>query len=134
MTGKLPSDKDKPQLGYVYVVHNPRTGWYKVGSARRPHVRLAQLCREMRSDCVMLHTIATNHSLRLERVVQERFLHAHQGGEWFDLTTADLETIQSVSTVWYRDQGLWVPESRRRSEFDSGAKWAKQLPICGVAL
>ncbi len=133
MTGKRPKDSDAPQLGYVYLVFNPRTGLHKIGSARKPNVRLAQLNREMRSECVMLHTIATNHSLRLERVAQERFLHAHQGGEWFDLTGADIEAFQSVSTVFYRDAGIWFPESRRRSEFDAGSRWASALPICGAS-
>lgn len=129
MTGKRPKS-NAPQLGYAYVVFNPRTGLYKLGSARKPNVRVAQLSREMRSECRLLHTVATNAALRLEREVQERFLHAHQGGEWFDLTTADLEALQSVSTVFYRD-AEWMPESRRRSEFDSGSRWARSLPICG---
>lgn len=132
MTGTEPVSTDAPQPGYVYLAHNPRTGWYKIGSARRPLTRLAQLRREMRSPRVaLLHTIATNHALRLEREVQERFLDQHQGGEWFDLTSADVVTVYSVSTVWYRD-GLWMPKNRRRSEFDAGAKWAQQLPICGA--
>ena len=133
MTGTEPKVIDETQVGYVYLVHNPRTGFYKVGSARRPHTRLAQLCREMRAKCSILHTIATNHMLRLERETQERFLDQHQGGEWFDLTAFDVTVIQAVSTVWYKGGDLWVPGNRRRVEFDIGAKWAEALPICGAA-
>ena len=50
----------------------------------------------------------------------------------FDLTGADIAILQSVSTVFYRD-AEWFPASRRRSEFDSGARWAKGLPVCGAA-
>ena len=131
MTGKRPKS-NAPQIGYVYVAFNPKTGFYKIGSARRPHVRLAQLSAEMRSECVMLHTIATNHALRLEREVQARFLTAHLGGEWFDLCACEVEVIQSVSTVFFLD-AEWQPKDTLRSEFDKGSRWAKNLPICGAA-
>lgn len=130
MTGREPTDTTTAQPGYVYLVHNPKTGFYKIGSARKPQTRLKQLQTEMRAPCVMLHTIATNNAVRLEREVQLRFLAGHQGGEWFDLTTPDIEALMSVSTAFYRDTE-WHPKTVLRSEFDRGAKWAKLLPICG---
>jgi len=131
MTGEKPQDTTAGGFGYVYLVRNPKTGWFKIGSARRPLTRLAQLCREMCASCKLLHTIATNDSLRLEREVQRRFLEQHQGGEWFDLTSADVAIVCSVSTVFYRDSEC-QPRSKRRDAFDAGAKWATALPICGL--
>lgn len=127
MTGKRPKDTEQAHLGFAYLVWNPRSGFYKLGSARRPLVRLAQLSREMCTKCVLVHTIATNNALRLEREIQKRFLDNHIGGEWFELSEAELAAIQSVSTVWYKGES-WVPRERGREWFDTGAK---KLPICG---
>ena len=132
MTGAPPVDESSTLVGYVYLIHNAKTGFYKLGSARRPHVRVKQLCREMRAPCVLLHTIATNHSLRLERETQARFIGGHLGGEWFDLAAVDVEIIQCVSTVWYRE-AEWFPKVRERVLFDRGSKWAASLPICAAA-
>lgn len=129
MTGREPTDTTTAQPGYVYLVKNEKTGFFKIGSARKPNVRLKQLETEMRATCVMLHTIATNQAIRLERAIQERFIGGHRGGEWFDLCACDVEAIMSVSTVFYLD-AEWQPKSKSRSEFDAGAKWAKGLPIC----
>ncbi|HEY1191315.1 MAG TPA: GIY-YIG nuclease family protein [Gemmata sp.] len=128
MTGKLPSNLRELHLGYAYLVLCPKTGFYKIGSARRPDTRVKQLCREMRTPCTLLHTIATNAALRLEREIQGRFIGGLRGGEWFDLCACDVEVICSVSTVFYRD--VVAPKNRLRSEFDRGAKWAEGLPIC----
>lgn len=130
MTGKQPTDPISLHLGYAYLVHCPKTGFFKIGSARRPHVRLKQISREMRSPCALLHTIATNHSLRLEREIQGRFIGGLRASEWFDLDSVEVATICSVSTVFYRD--VPVPRERLRAEFDAGAKWVHLLPICGV--
>jgi hypothetical protein len=132
MTGAKPKDKTGDGFGYVYLIHNPRTGFFKIGSARKPRTRLTTLSREMCTRCVMLHTIATNALLRLERECQRRFLEQHQGGEWFDLTSVDVALICSVSTVFYRDAAE-QPRSRLRLAFDAGAKWAAGLPVCGAA-
>jgi hypothetical protein len=132
MTGKQPKDTQSVQHGYLHVARCQRTGYYKIGSARRPDTRARQLTREMSSPVVLLHTIATNQSLRLEREAQARVMDSHIGGEWFVLDEVQLAVLCSVSSVWYRDEGQWVPRSRSRIDFDSGAAWARRLPVCGA--
>lgn len=128
MTGKEPSRPRELHLGYAYLVFCAKTGFYKIGSARRPDSRTKQLSREMRTPCTLLHTIATNAALRLEREIQGRFIGGLRGGEWFDLCACEVEIIQSVSTVFYRD--VTAPKDRLRSSFDAGAKWVSLLPVC----
>lgn len=130
MTGKAPKDTRQVQCGYAYLIRNPVTGLFKIGSARNPLTRLATLSREMCAKCQLLHTIATNVALRLEREVQQRFLADHQGGEWFELDSEQVAVVMSVSSVFYRD-AEWRPRSNSRIDFDSGAAWAKRLPVCG---
>ena len=130
MTGRQPKDMKRTQLGYAYVVKNPRTGYYKLGSARNPATRLATLCREMQAKCELVHTIATNARERLERTLQARYPACHVGGEWYALDSEQVELLCVVSAVFFRDG--WQPRSRLRADFDAGAKWAKRLPICGA--
>jgi hypothetical protein len=130
MTGRKPHTTDAGQFGYVYLIRNPRTGFYKIGSARRPTTRLATLSREMATKCELVHTIATNESLRLEREIQGRVIASMIGGEWYELDDVQLAAIMGVSTVFYRDSEA-QPRSRLRSDFDAGAPWAKRLPVCG---
>ena len=131
MTGRRPHQHDKGQFGYAYLLRNPRTGFYKIGSARRPTSRLAALSREMCAKLELLHTIASNAMARLEKEIQGRFLASMVGGEWFDLDESQVALVMSVSAVFYRDCE-WQPRSTLRCDFDEGAAWAKKLPICGV--
>lgn len=133
MTGRIPKDKSRLECGYVYLVRNPVTGFFKIGSARRPDTRLRAISTEMCARCALLHTIASNAMVRLEREVQARFLADHVGGEWFELDESQVAIVQSVSSVFYRDGALWRPRVNSRIDFDSGAPWAKRLPICGRA-
>lgn len=129
MTGKAPNKTARDQCGYLYIAKCARTGFYKIGSARRPDTRASQLTREMSSVVTLIHTVATNDSLRLERFAQALVMDAHIGGEWFDLDTVQLAILCSVASVFYR--GQWMPRSRSRIDFDAGAVWARRLPVCG---
>ncbi len=132
MTGEQPADKTAGQFGYVYVARCARTGLVKIGSARKPLTRMKALSKEMCSAVVMLHTIATNAALRLEREAQRRFLDSHKGGEWFELSGEEVALLCAVSTVFYKDVPFTLRD-KRRAAFDSGAKWAAGLPVCGAA-
>lgn len=129
MTGREPLDIDRTQLGYAYILLNPRTGFYKLGSARNPMARLKSLCRELHANCELIHTIATNNRERLERVIQAKYPACMVGGEWYDLSAEQVASLQVVSAVWWREG--WQPRSRLRADFDAGAAWARKLPVCG---
>lgn len=130
MTGKAPKNTARGQFGYAYLILNPRTGLFKIGSARRPDTRLATIRREMQANCLLLHTIATNAALRLEREIQSRFIDSHTGGEWFELDAEQVAVVQCVASVFYFD-AEWQPRSLRRIDFDTSAVWKRKLPVCG---
>ncbi len=88
--------------GYVYLAKHHNSGLYKIGrTAKPPKMRMTELSREHRGEVMLLHAIATNNCLRLEREVMRRFLSAHVTKEWFALAAEQIEAIRSVSAVSY---------------------------------
>lgn len=89
--------------GCVYLVLNTATGLIKIGHAGIPEIRATQISAKVGAKCVLVHSIDTNQQMRLERVIQRRFLVHHVGYEWFQLNPDQVAELQRLSRVQYRD-------------------------------
>lgn len=83
---------------YVYLVHHPESGAYKIGRSADPRTRLAQLAPK--SACLeLVATIMTTDSVWLERAMHLTFAHRRIRGEWFALSDDDVAVFTEVGAA-----------------------------------
>ena len=82
---------DTVQTNFVYVMHNTKNGYYKIGKSITPEYREKTLQAE-EPDIVLLEKWeAASH---IEITLQRKFKHKRKRGEWFNLTDDDLIEIR----------------------------------------
>lgn len=90
--------KRNRQIGYVYVVRAEGTGLYKIGKSIAPNRRKKSL--QAGSPYRLSEPIVTfrcEDVFNAESSLKLRFSHRNTYGEWFDLTTADVDYIIHLS-------------------------------------
>jgi hypothetical protein len=87
----LPSADVSPRSGYTYVIEAVGEQLYKIGrTGGDPHVRLQRL-RTM--SPVPLELVLVLDHLAWEDVLHHHYRDKRQHGEWFALTTQDLDRL-----------------------------------------
>jgi hypothetical protein len=86
----------KNQLTYIYLIKDRQTGFIKIGRSNEPQTRLRTLIRQD----TLLPQPNDFHFLFLwedypyiEKVLHEKYNEKRKRGEWFGLSTEDLEEI-----------------------------------------
>lgn len=86
----------KDTQGYVYLLKMVNGGHYKIGRTRKPQNRLevfgVKLPFPVEYECL----IATRDMYQLERDLHQRFAAQRVNGEWFLLSSQDIEYIKSL--------------------------------------
>lgn len=78
--------------GYVYLLHDPGTGLFKIGKSTDPDRR----CEVVGGN--LLHVIPSANHHALERYFHDRYAERRAHGEWFAL-----ETLEAVEMVKFSD-------------------------------
>jgi len=81
--------------GYVYVVEADN-GLYKIGLSKEPRKRIDALGVKLPYELEIIILIETPDRYELERELHEQFADKRKNGEWFELTSKDLETINAT--------------------------------------
>lgn len=92
LTGELPLDW-KRRIGYVYVFEN--AGLRKIGSSKRPHIRLRAL-KTAAPSIEAIHHIPSLNYRELEKLLHRHFAAKRVVGEWFRLSDEDMDFIAGV--------------------------------------
>ena len=86
------SDADrtpKPgQPGYVYLIQMDK--WHKIGATKDILRRQGEIRLTLPEKERLVHTIETDDPFGVEKYWQKRFSHRQTQGEWFKLTSADV--------------------------------------------
>ena len=80
--------------GFVYVLEGE--GYYKIGYSKRPPQRKKEISPKMPFELNLLCAIETDDALALESELHTTFEDKHLRGEWFALTTDDLDYIRQL--------------------------------------
>jgi hypothetical protein len=80
--------------GYVYLKYSPSLRLYKIGKADNPEKRGHGLSLLLPEDLIERHKIKTDQPYILERYWHGRFRHKKKQGEWFALTTEDIDAFR----------------------------------------
>lgn len=80
--------------GFVYLLQSP-TGHFKIGRTKDPENRRATFGVKLPFPVEFIHLIACDDMHEMERGLHRRFAHRRLDGEWFALTTEDIDWIKS---------------------------------------
>lgn len=80
--------------GYVYVLE--LSGFYKIGSSKRPDKRYIQLSTGTPIDLKVVHWLKSPYYQTVEKQLHNRFAHKRTRREWFALTDEDIQWIKSL--------------------------------------
>jgi plasmid stabilization system protein ParE len=93
----IPQPKKKVRQDYVYVIR-ASNGYYKIGISFNPHQRFKDLQRDAATWAIeleLIHVIESKNAYGLEQSLHKRFAEQRVNGEWFLLTTPDVEWLQA---------------------------------------
>lgn len=78
-------------MGYVYLIGNTTYGWYKIGKSKAPDFRFSSLVINCPVPLERLVLTETTDMNQLETLLHTEFTLQRLHGEWFTLSTADIE-------------------------------------------
>jgi hypothetical protein len=90
-------------FGFVYLKYSPSLRLYKIGKANDPKKRGVGISLLLPHDLVAKHEIKTDCPYLLEKYWELRFKAKKKQGEWYDLTSADIETFRSRREFLFRE-------------------------------
>jgi hypothetical protein len=85
------------KTGFVYLMKSGR--FYKIGHSGAPGRRQYDLAIQLPEEVKLIHKIPTEAPEAAERFWHERFKAKRRGGEWFDLTAADVKTFKRCRSM-----------------------------------
>lgn len=80
--------------GYVYVLGGG--GYFKIGRSKNPKSRVGTLAIQLPWPVYIIHTIPCQDHQESERELHRVFDSCRANGEWFKLTSEDLQRIKSI--------------------------------------
>lgn len=87
-----------PNGQYVYIIQDVDvTGLFKIGRTNNPEKRILNFGIHLPFTVGIVHIIPTDNMCQLESVLHRKFASKRVKGEWFSLSTDDLEAIRSIS-------------------------------------
>lgn len=84
----------KKKKGYVYFVKDPEINLIKIGRSRDFDKRFYSLNKEFNENLEVIHKIYTDDCFELEKKFHEHFDKYRFSGEWFKLTTKDMDFVK----------------------------------------
>jgi hypothetical protein len=77
--------KTNPDMGYVYVLYNPKSKLVKIGKTKSPKSRFSTLSNQNGSTFKYFITEQIYIESLVEKVMHNKFSNKRKKGEWFDI-------------------------------------------------
>ena len=81
--------------GIVYLAYSPSLRLFKIGMAEDGKKRIARISLLLPDDLIPKHEIETDYPSILERFWHQRFSSSRRQGEWFDLSSSDVDCFKA---------------------------------------
>jgi hypothetical protein len=86
-----------PRGEYVYVIKDVDiSGYYKIGRTTDLYTRLSTFEVKLPFEIEVIAILQCGNAIQLERELHRRFASKRVKGEWFNLSTDDLEAIRGI--------------------------------------
>lgn len=86
-----------PMGQYVYLIQDTSiTGYFKIGKTNHPSRRMNEFGVKLPMDLVIVHIIPCENMSQLESRLHNRFALKRVRGEWFSLSSEDIDYIKSL--------------------------------------
>ncbi len=90
------------QAGHIYVIKAlTESPQYKIGRTKELPKRIETLEVKLPFEIEVIHTIKTDDIASLEKELHNTFSSKRIRGEWFELDSAELETLKDMTEVMY---------------------------------
>ena len=87
------------EIGYVYLLKAGE--FYKIGKSKQYEKRIAEIKLQLPFEVTEVHKIKTNNIDALELHWHRYFRKMRRNGEWFELSTKDIEEFTSIKEINY---------------------------------
>jgi len=89
------SQSQRARSGFVYLIKIP-SGEYKIGRSNDVGRRMQDFSTSSPHAFQLVHKIVADDMVEAERLLHKKFLEKSVKGEWFNLSSADLEYICEI--------------------------------------
>lgn len=102
---------DTNTTNYVYLMHDPISGYYKIGRSIDPDDRLRGINNIVPpgTEVKLIHKFPASNADHAESLLHEIFKHKNVKLEWFDLNEKNVEFITEI--VEYSSEGFFCIEN-----------------------
>lgn len=84
--------------GFIYIVKGDESP-YKIGRAVKIQRRVWEINLTLPFEASLIHAIAVDNMVEVERFLHRKFAPVRVRGEWFALTDSDVEWLRSFSEL-----------------------------------
>jgi hypothetical protein len=98
----------KIKTGHVYLVES-ELGFYKIGRTSKLRERMNLFEIKLPFNIKLIHSIPSDDIVWAETLLHEQYATKHINGEWFRLSSEDIDYICRIAVMNRR--GTWVRRS-----------------------
>lgn len=95
----------KTPAGFVYLLHRPLDGLYKIGRSNDPERRVREIETAAAAKTYLVHKAYCDHPAAAESDLHQRYADFRATGLWFDLPDDAVEEIKALARY---TSGRWV--------------------------
>lgn len=89
------SPSQRTRSGFLYLIRIP-SGEYKIGRSNDVGRRMQDFSTSSPHAFLLIHKIVADDMVEAEKLLHKKFLEKSVKGEWFDLSSADVEYIREI--------------------------------------
>lgn len=100
-TTSITYKKKEPEPKYLYIMKDISTGYHKIGISKNPQYREKTLQSEKPTiEIVWVSDSTTIKARDIEKALHNYFEHRRTRGEWYNLSSHQIESIKNNYNTW----------------------------------